>query len=107
MRNYLSLGPVRIKVSRRGIAKWGYAKFIIGGLELFSRSSNGDLNLCSYHPRRSATWHWAVYLTRRVEDRRIVDRAKSRSGQWHDYYRLPFGRSLIVSHQDYHKRAAP
>lgn len=36
--------------------------------------------------------------------RPVINRASNRQGQWHDYYRLPFGFCLIVSQQDWHKR---
>jgi hypothetical protein len=79
------------------------------GLRFFDRASDGSLTLTSYHPADSATWHWAVSITsRRMVFRRfwLVSRGWPRTNQWHDYYRLPFGRTLIVSRQDFHRRPA-
>lgn len=101
--NYLSFGPIRLRVSRRGLAPWGYERLGIGGLRMFSRDSGGGLVLASYHPRRSSTWHWSISVKKR-EGR--PSRSRQRHGQWHDYYWLPFGRQLIVGRQDYHKRRA-
>jgi hypothetical protein len=74
-------------------------KMTIGGLTLFSRHSDGGRGLASYHPRSSQTWHWSVSIDRQAG----TGRASRRSGQWHDFYRLPFGFRLVVSWQDYHK----
>lgn len=71
------------------------------GFGALSRASDGSLTLLSYHPRGSVTWHWSVHLARTNYP---TNRAKDRTGQWHDYYRLPFGYNLVVSQQDYHKR---
>lgn len=98
--NYLTFGPIRLRISRRGLAPWGYARLEIGGLSLLSRDSGGGLMLASYHPRRSKTWHWVVSIKKRDGG---THRSKLRYGQWHDYYALPFGRQLIVGQQDYHK----
>lgn len=104
MRNYLSFGPVSIKLHNRGQAAWGYPGIRIGGLSLLARSSNGNLVLASYHPRSSMTWLWSVSLGRRNGDRTIC-RSQHRVGQWHDVYN--FGRrSLCVARQDHHRKAA-
>lgn len=76
----------------------------IGGYEFLHRDSAGNLVLVSKHPRGSATWHWSVVLTSKGGGRALISRAVERQGQWHDYYRLPFGFRLIVSQQDWHKR---
>ena len=99
--NYLHLGPMRLRTSRKGLATWGYERLGIGGLSLLSRDSAGRLGLASYHPRRSKTWLWAVTLERNPDA--LGHRAKNRHGQWHDYHKLPFGWLLCVSQQDYHK----
>lgn len=78
------------------------ARLSINGVELLHRDSAGDLVLLSYHPRGSATWHWSVVLAK-GGGRALINRASNRQGQWHDYYRLPFGFCLIVSQQDWHK----
>jgi hypothetical protein len=75
----------------------------IGGIEFMHRDSAGNLVLLSYHPRGSSTWHWSVVLSRRAGNT-LVNRAVERQGQWHDFYRLPFGYSIIVSQQDWHKQ---
>jgi hypothetical protein len=69
------------------------------GVSLLNRASDGGMTLVSYHPRRSTTWHWSVSL---VRSSAIPHRAPHRTGQWHDYYWLPFGWRLVVSQQDYH-----
>lgn len=100
MRNYLVLGPIRIRVSSKHLAPWGYARVAIGGLSLLSRANTGDLMLASYHPSWSHTWRWSVML-RRADGLAWVSRDKTRRGQWHDYYRLPFGWQILVSQQNY------
>lgn len=70
------------------------------GLSLFNRDSGGGLVLASYHPHRSQTWHWSVTLLRSDGH---AGRSLKRTGQWHDYYWLPFGWRLVVSQQDYHR----
>lgn len=75
------------------------------GLRFFSRASDGNLVLVSYHPRRSSTWYWSVALSHKPFHDiawASVTPAEYRKGQWHNYYRLPFGRTLIISRQDYH-----
>lgn len=106
MKNYLRFGSVGIRISRKGIARWGYPLLRIGGLDLISRTSSGELTLASYHPRGSATWIWSVVVCAGDDEEPRIRRtpADMRHGQWHDWYRLPFGRSLRVSMQDYHKR---
>lgn len=78
------------------------------GLTLFTRGSDGSLGLISYHPRHSGTWYWSIRIVRAPTSSRfwLVMRAAHRRNQWHDYYRLPFGRALLVSRQDYHLREA-
>jgi hypothetical protein len=101
VKNYLTLGPLRVRFSTRHLAPWGYEMVGIGGLSLLSRYNNGDLMLASYMPRNS-TWHWAVGITKSGSNRKWIRRSSRRQGQWHDYYRLPFNRELIVSRQDFH-----
>ena len=71
-------------------------------MTLFTRASNGDLVLASYTGRKSHCWVWALYLTRKKLGFHIAPR-NERVNQWHHYMPLPFGRSLILSRQDYHK----
>lgn len=100
--NYVTLGPVHLRISSKHIAPWGYARLMIGGLSFFSRTNSQEVMLASYQPKGS-TWHWSFYLARdKAPHRRWVERSTLRRGQWHDYYRLPFKRVLIVSWQDYH-----
>lgn len=69
-------------------------------MSFLTKNSAGDLNVISYHPNNSPTWHWSVVLSRRGGR---GGRSVQRTGQWHDFYRLPFGWCLIISQQDYHK----
>lgn len=76
------------------------------GLRFFSRASDGAIVLVTRHPVGCPTWHWSVSIHKRgsaLWSYPLIGRAPNRSGQWHDYYRLPFGRTLIVSHQDFHR----
>ena len=71
------------------------------------RASDGSILLMSKHPVGSNTWHWSISVTREpiVEWRgRLWTRSTRRCHQWHDFYRLPFGWTLIWSAQDYHRR---
>lgn len=127
----LKIGPVFIRGSRKHLAPWGFEAMRIGGLSLWSRDSGGDLVLASYHPRWSTTWFWSASISRRDSmmfsretiaiDRQLYAEGNpyapkptwkrhfcrltdQHQGQWHDYYRLPFGRVLRIGHQDYHIR---
>jgi hypothetical protein len=104
MRNYLIFGPVRIRISSKHLASWGFARISIGGLSLWSWSNSGELILASYHPRSSLTWLWSVALGKRKWERGWVQRDPWRRSQWHDYYRLPFGRELRISRQNFMAR---
>lgn len=78
-------------------------------LHFFSRASDGSIVLVSKHPQGSGTWHWSIGITRRETvcwGWRLWLRDERRTHQWHDFYRLPFGWSLVVSQQDYHRRPA-
>ncbi len=70
-----------------------------------SQDSGGGLVLASYHPRNSPTWHWSIGIinSRVFRPWWLISRATARTHQWHDYYRLPFGKALCISRQDYHK----
>jgi hypothetical protein len=70
-------------------------------LTLFNRASNGDLVLASYTGRKSYCWIWAVTLSRELFGTSIVPKSQRR-GQWHHYFPM-FGRTLIISRQDYHR----
>lgn len=99
--NYLNIGPLSLRVSRKHLAPWGYELIRIGGLSLFDRTSAGDLMLAGYHPAKSNTWHWSVTITKaRGGARRAAP--QFRRNQWHDYYWLPSGRHLVIGRQDYH-----
>lgn len=101
---YLRLGPVALRLSSQYVA-WGLPILQIYGLSFFSRDSGGDLSLAGYHPRGCLTWHWNVSLRRWRMKYWVVRAAKEwRKGQWHDYYWLPFGYSLSIARQDYHKQ---
>ncbi len=102
MRNYLTLGPVRLRLSRKHLAPWGYEILGIGGLHFLSRMNTGDLVLASYHPQASHTWVWSVSIGKSGVNRGWVRRSTIRGrGQWHDYYRLPFNREICISRQSY------
>jgi len=76
---------------------------------MMGRASDGSIVLISKHPRSSNTWYWSISLTRKRHVEwgwRAWTRSTMRTGQWHDYYRLPFGWTLIWSAQDYHRRPA-
>jgi len=130
MRNYLTLGPLKLLISRKYLASWGFPLLRVGGLSLWSKSSNGERILASFHPRDSLTWHWSLSITKQMwsaearEGRaqlyregnpyvtapswrdRFMSLTANPRGQWHNYYRLPFGYALSVARQDYHKRPA-
>lgn len=75
---------------------------------LFKRDSSGGFILLSRHPRNSPTWHWSVTLCRvdTPQQRWLCIVPKDmRAGQWHHRIRLPFGRQLIISRQDFHRAA--
>lgn len=76
----------------------------IKGLRLISRASDGSIVLARYHPPGCNTWHWSVYLKKYSDHRPKTHKADRRVNQWHDYYRLPFGWTIMVSQQDYHKQ---
>lgn len=103
--NYLIVGPIRLRVSRKHLAPWGYALLEIGGLSFFSQTSGGDVVLASYHPRRSSTWFWSAQVIKAAPGSK-PHRAATRRGQWNDYHWLPFGRQLVIARQDYHLRRA-
>lgn len=73
----------------------------MSGLSFLRRDSGGDLVLASCHPHDSATWHWSVTL---IRSKGRAGRAKHRTGQWNDWYWLPFGFRIVVGQQDWHKR---
>ena len=79
------------------------ARLSFNGMEMPHRDSAGNLVLLSWHPRGSSTWHWCVTLAK-GGGRAMINRAADRQGQWHDYYRLPFGFCLIVSQQAWHRK---
>lgn len=66
------------------------------------RASNGDLVLASYTGRHSDCWIWSLSLSRERRPFRIVPRSERRN-QWHHFLPLPFGRTLILGRQDYHR----
>lgn len=77
-------------------------------IRFLSRDRGGGLVLASYHPRGCLTWHWSISIikSRCFRPWWLVSRASTRTNQWHDYYRLPFGKALCISRQDYHRRHA-
>ena len=103
MRNYLALGPVRIRINSKHLAGWGYPSIQIGALSLFTWTNAGGLTLASYQPLQQ-TWHWALGIQKaQYTTRGWVYKDPTRRGQWHDYYRLPFGLEIVHSRQDWHR----
>jgi hypothetical protein len=70
-------------------------------MSFFTRASNGDLVVASYTGRKSHCWIWSVSLSRELFGAQITPKERRR-GQWHHYFPL-FGRTLIISRQDYHR----
>lgn len=65
MKNLLVLGPLRVRLSRKGLASWGYARIEIGGLRLFSRTNSArTYNLAAFHSSHSLTWRWVLSISR-------------------------------------------
>lgn len=77
------------------------------GLKFWTRVSDGSIKLLSRHPPWSPTWLWSVSLFHAARDNRgwgFAPRAMRRN-QWQDRLWLPFGWRLVLSRQDYHRRA--
>lgn len=129
MRNHIRIGPVTLRIGSKLLASWGFPRVTIGGMSIWSRTNGGEVLLLAYHPRDCTTWHWSIGITRRQSAcwtkanrerrarlyyegnrhvpaprwwHRFVNRDALRRNQWHDYYRLPFGYSIVVAQQDYH-----
>ena len=62
--SYLKAGPVLIRYSSKGMAKWGYPRIEIGGLSFWDWTNGGDFSLAAYHPRSSITWLWFIHISR-------------------------------------------
>lgn len=112
MSNYITIGPVRLRVGSKGLASWGYPRLQVGGLQIWAHINSGGVTLASYHPHDSTTWHWSVQIRRnRLTSRRakwsIWQPSTRRSGQWHDYIRLPFGWEISIGRQDWHLPRQP
>lgn len=78
----------------------------IFGLSFFSRASNGEMVLVSYHPRGSKCWHWSAALCRSTwgpAGKWFYQRQARRDGQWHDYLRVSPRWAIRISQQNYHK----
>lgn len=98
-----TLGPIRIRTSWKGVAKWGYPPIEIGGLALFVRDSGGRLQLAGYHPRKSTTWHWFVALYR-APGKPGYFNLEWRPGYGERGLHL-FGWTLSITRQGYHKES--
>jgi len=105
VKNYFTFGPLRIRINSKHLAGWGYPSIAIGGLSLFTWTNTGGLTLASYQPRNE-TWHWAFVVQRSQYTKDFISKDPTRRGQWHDYYRLPFGFEIVHSRQDWHKQPA-
>lgn len=73
----------------------------MSSFRFFNRCSDGGICLASYTSRKSLTWVWAIYVTRKRTRFYFVP-SNERHHQWHYCLPLPFGRTLIFSRQDYH-----
>lgn len=71
-------------------------------MRMFSRASDGSLILATHTGRHSNCWIWYVALSRLRQPFHIAPKSERR-GQWHHYIPLPFGRTLIVGRQDFHR----
>lgn len=100
--NYLTCGPISIRVSRKHLAKWGFPLVRLGGLSLFGRDNTGRLQLAAYHPRKSLTWHWFVQLYRTPIAKRGFFDLQWRKGFGERGLCL-FGWTLSINEQGYHK----
>jgi hypothetical protein len=115
--NFITLGPVSLRVGSKHLAPWGFPRIRIGGLSLWSWTNSGHFVPASYHPRSSITWIWSAWIYRReiaftAEGRAMLARlytegnpnvarprwwhrfiipAVNRRGQWTHLVRLPFG----------------
>lgn len=98
MRNYVVMGPVRIKVSNKHLAQWGFPLVDVGGLAIWSWTNSGEWVPLSYHPSSSITWLWSLSFSRRPTMSAPVMRHNfGGSREW----RLPFG---VVLHYRWQKR---
>lgn len=100
MRNYLTIGPISVRISRKNLAAWGFPVVRAGGLSLLSRDTAGRLHLAAYHPRNSLTWHWFVSLYKSGGPSERFNR------QWRKGYGergvCIFGWTLSINEQAYH-----
>jgi hypothetical protein len=62
MSNYISIGPLHIRIRSKHIAPWGFPRVMVNGFSVWSWTNSGELCLASYHPRSSITWLWAFYV---------------------------------------------
>ena len=70
------------------------------------RDSAGNLILATYHPKSSPTWHWSLSLIRSEHAIAWGWRfflVGQPGYQRHHLLRLPFGWTLMLSTQIYHK----
>ena len=75
----------------------------MAGIRFFTRASSGDIVLASYTGRKSSCWIWALTVSPREGRPLHIVSKRERRGQWHHYIPLLFGRSLVVSRQDFHR----
>jgi hypothetical protein len=125
MRNHVAIGPLRIRIGSRNLARWGYPRIQIGGLSLWSWTSSGHFVPISYHPRSSITWLWTVWVYRRERAFTSAGRADlarmyaegnpfvAKPRWWHRFFipdarksgqrihllRLPFGAACVVTQE--------
>lgn len=102
MQNYLVMGPVRLKISDRHLAKWGYPRLSVGGLSFWTRDTGGRLHLAGYHPKGSLTWHWFVAFYRSRGARRGYFNLQWRRGFGERGLSL-FGWTISLTEQGYHR----
>lgn len=101
MKNYVTIGPVAIRLFRVGVAGWGYPLIVGRGWSWFTRNNSGEMVIASYHPPGSPTWAWSVTWRKRQPGEPLVTWMPKdhRRNQWHDYVWR-----FRIARQDYHKQ---
>jgi hypothetical protein len=96
MRQWISIGPVSIRLHSKHLAPWGFPRLQIGGYSFWSWNNNGYFMPAGYHPRGSITWIWSTTIVKAPLGLRYCDTlgVRRHSNVW-----LPFGWRLIVSRQ--------
>jgi hypothetical protein len=96
MSNWLTLGPVSLRISSKHLAPWGFPRLRIGGYEFWTWNNDGNFMPAGYHPRNSITWIWSTTLVKAPCDFRYCG---SHGGPSYRTFWLPFGWRLVLSRQ--------